>query len=89
MENVLTWEEIKKRYDGEWVELVDYEWPEGEPYPRVGVVRTHGINKKRFHQDCRREPAPTISAFLFVGKRASVDSRIFSPSLIRVLQCEK
>jgi hypothetical protein len=29
----LTRDEIRRRYDGEWVELVHYVWDEGEPYP--------------------------------------------------------
>ena len=40
MEKKLTWEEIKKHYNQEWVELVDYDWPDTEPYPRDGVVRS-------------------------------------------------
>jgi hypothetical protein len=28
MAEKLSWEEIKKNYDQEWVELVDYDWPE-------------------------------------------------------------
>ena len=90
MENKrLTWEQIEKQYNKEWVELIDYDWPEGESYPRGGVIRTHGIDKKRFHQDCRRSPAPEISAFLFVGKKLASTDTVFSPSLIRVLPCEK
>ena len=90
MKNELTWEEIKKQYDKEWIELIDYNWAEGEPYPRAGVVRTHGIDKKLFHLECRRNPAPEISAFLFIGKKSDHGNTVFSPSLIRVShQCEK
>ena len=32
MEKKLTWEEISRRYDKQWVELVDYDWPEEELY---------------------------------------------------------
>ena len=90
MENKkLTWEEISKKYDQEWVELIDYDWPEKEPYPRAGIIRTHGVDKKQFHQECRRDPAPEISAFLYVGKKANLEKTVFSPSLIRVTQCER
>ncbi len=90
MENKkLTWEEIRKQFDQEWVELIDYDWPEEQPYPRAGVIRTHGIDKKQFHQECRREPAPEISALLFVGKKISPENIIFPPSMIRVAPCER
>ncbi len=58
----LTWEEIKKQYDQEWVELVDYDWPDGESHPRSGTLRSHAADKKEFHQQCRREPVPDDSA---------------------------
>jgi hypothetical protein len=65
----LTWKEIEERYDQQWVELVDYDWPEGDFQPRSGVVRTHAADKKAFHRDCRREPVPEDSADLFVAKK--------------------
>ena len=48
MEKKLTWEEIKKRYDQEWVELVDYDWPDGESHPRSGTLRSHAATRKSF-----------------------------------------
>lgn len=41
MEPKLTWKEIEKRYDKEWVELVDYDWPEGNLNPSEGRVHVH------------------------------------------------
>lgn len=39
MENVrLTWAQIATQYDCEWVQLVNYEWAEGEPFPSSGIV---------------------------------------------------
>ena len=85
----LSWDEISKHYDQEWVELVDFDWPEEEPYPLCGVVRTHGKNKNDFHLECRRDPVPMDSAFIYVGKKKSFEHAVFSPSLIRVTPCEK
>ncbi len=90
MENKkLTWEEILKRYDQEWVQLVDYNWPDGEPYPHDGVVRTHDLNKKEFHKRCREGNVPDDSALIFVGHKKSLDNSIFAPSLIRFEPCER
>jgi hypothetical protein len=62
----MTWEEISKRYNQQWVELVDYDWPEGAPFPRAGVVRTHEADRKRFHSIVKRRE-PSGSALVFVG----------------------
>jgi hypothetical protein len=77
----LTWDEIKKLYDQEWVQLVDYDWPDGELYPRSGVLRTHGSNKKEFHQQCRRKPVPDDSAILFIGPPRTAENLVFSSNL--------
>ena len=90
MENLrISWEEIKTSYNQEWVELVDYDWPEEHASPSTGAVRTHGANKKEFHLQCRREPVPSDSAILFVGRPPIPDGVVLSPSLVRVTSCEK
>jgi len=62
----LTWEEIEGRYNREWVELVDYDWPDEEPDPRAGVVRVHAKTRDEFDNLVAKEP-PIDSAFVFVG----------------------
>ena len=84
METKLTWEQIEKEFNQQWVELVDYDWPDEEPYPRSGVLRTHCGEKKEFYRQCRREPMPNDSAILYVGPPHLPHGVIFSPSLIRV-----
>lgn len=75
---MLTWEEIKEQFDGEWVELVDCDWPEGEPYPRSAVVRVHASDKKEFYTALnRRVPKPTDSSLLFIGKPAQRQGALF------------
>ena len=66
MTKKLSWQEIEKLYYQEWVELVDYDWPEGTPYPRAGVVRVHDANRKNFHALVKAQP-PAGSALVFVG----------------------
>ena len=67
MEKKLTWEEITKQYDQEWVELVDYDWPEQDSYPRSGAVRVHANTRSKFDDLADRDP-PLDSAYIFVGK---------------------
>lgn len=62
-----TWEEIRKLYDREWVELVDYDWPEEEAYPRSGVVRVHAKSRQEFDNLADIDP-PVDSAYVFVGE---------------------
>ncbi len=52
----LTWEQIEKLYDKEWVELVDFEWSEEEAYPQSGVVRVHAANRKKFDELILQDP---------------------------------
>lgn len=68
MPEKLNWEEIQKRFDQEWVELIDYEWDDTKPYPSGGVVRVHASNRKEFDRLILQDP-PEDSAFVFVGKR--------------------
>ena len=62
----MIWEEIKKLYDQEWVELVDYDWPEEDIYPRAGIVRVHAKTRLEFDNLADNDP-PVDSAYVFVG----------------------
>ena len=68
MEKKLTWEEIEKQYDREWVQLVDFDWPEEEAYPRAGVVAAHARKRREFDALIAKTPQEN-SALLYVGKR--------------------
>ena len=82
--NKMTWEEIKKHYDREWVELVDYDWPEEEIYPRSGVVRVHSSDRAEFYRLAAQD-SPVDSAFLFVGKQTLPPGTVFSPGMRRII----
>ena len=81
---MLTWEEIKKQYDQEWVELVDYDWPEEETYPRSGIVRVHSRERAEFYRLAEID-SPRDSALVFVGKPSLPPGQVFSPGLRRVV----
>lgn len=80
----LTWQEIEQKYNQEWVELVDYEWPEGRAYPMAGTVRVHARTRKEFDQLIMQDP-PDDSALLFVGKPELPQGVILSANLHRVV----
>ena len=67
MAQKFTWEQIKKDFNGEWIQLVDYEWDRGEADPQAGVVRIHSTDKKEFHRLLKANPV-SESAILYVGE---------------------
>jgi len=67
MTQEMTWNEIKKLYDREWVELIDYDWPDTESYPFSGTVRVHAKTRAMFDDLCDIDP-PFDSAYIFVGE---------------------
>ncbi len=83
MNNKLSWSEIEKLYDREWVQLVDYDWPEEEAYPHAGVVRVHAKSRKEFDKLLLEDP-PSDSALVFVGEREIPPNVILSANLHRL-----
>ena len=80
MATKLSWKEIESLYDQEWVELVDYDWPEEEPYPVSGSVRVHATDRKVFDELILKDP-PAESALIFVGERKAANGVILSANL--------
>lgn len=80
----LTWQQIEKLYDKEWVELIDFDWPEEDLYPRAGKVRVHAASRKEFYQLAAIDP-PSDSAFIFVGKVQRPKGVFLSANLKRVV----
>ena len=78
--NRLSWDEITKSFDQEWVELVDYDWPENAAYPRAGVVRVHAKARREFDRLINQDPPPD-SALIFVGNRLPDPGVVFSANL--------
>lgn len=68
METKLSWQEIEKLYNREWVQLVDYDWPEEEPLPHSGVVTVHAKSRRKFDRLILKEKQKN-SAIMFVGER--------------------
>ena len=78
-----SWDQIEKDYDQQWVELVDYDWPEGKPFPKSGIVRVHESDRKKFYELAKVD-APKDSAILFVGKPEVPADTILCSSIMQI-----
>ncbi len=92
MSQRLAWNEIQKHYDQQWVELIDYDWPDGRPHPEAGVVRAHAAERKEFYRMCKELDisegySPTDGAIVFVGSRYVENNPFLSSSLVRMCPC--
>jgi hypothetical protein len=63
---ILTMEEIKARYDGEWVVLIDVESDPG-PVLRRAHVYWHGADGDQAWSKVDELPAPLNAAVLYIG----------------------
>jgi len=77
MNQRLSWEEIKKQYNQQWIELIDYDWPEEDAYPTAGIVRVHAHSRKEFDQLAAID-RPKDSAFVYVGRQDLPPNTILS-----------
>lgn len=68
MAEKLSWDEILKKYDQQWIELVDFDWDETDPSPKAGVVRVHSTNKSEMLRIASIDPPAKEAAILFIGK---------------------
>ena len=87
MEEKLSWEEIEKRYNQEWIQLINYDWPEGDPYPKSGNVRVHATSRKEFNQLVKSKETIKDAARIFVGQTILPPHTIISCNSIRLLKC--
>ena len=83
MGEALTWKEIEAQYSGEWVELIDYDWPTGEQDPVRGVVRVHAKTRQEFYE-LAKVNAPAASAIIFVGKPDRRPGTVLCSSLMKI-----
>ncbi len=86
MEQVLSWREIEKNYNQQWVQLVDYDWPDGEPKPKSGRVRLHAPTRKEFNK-LVLEAAPVNAARIYVGTHKMPEGVILSSNVVRITSC--
>ena len=79
----LTWAEIESQYDGQWVLLDDFDWPDEAPDPYSGVVILHSPDRKEFDQKMLEMKAVNV-ARLFVGKPNIPHHEIINCNLVNI-----
>ena len=79
----LTWDQICKNYDKEWVHLIDYDWDDSEPYPKSGIVHLHAKTRKDF-DDLMLATAHISGARIFVGDAEEGHDLIMMGNFMRI-----
>lgn len=67
-DELLTMDEIKKRYANEWVLIDEYENNPATLEVLRGKVRWHGTDRKHAHEKLRQLPRPFRCAVLYLGE---------------------
>jgi len=83
MNEKLTWEQIKEKYNQQWVQLVDYDWNDTEPYPAAGIVTVHAPTRKEFNNLTKQQPARD-AARVFVGPATRDKNVVLNCNLFKV-----
>jgi len=86
MNKVMTWQQIEEEHNGQWVQLVDYDWPEEETYPRTGKVRLSAPTRKEFNR-LVLEKEPVDAARIYVGEHKLPEGSIISSNITRIISC--
>lgn len=89
MAQKMNWDEIKKKFNEEWVLLEDYDWEETEIDPRAGIVRVHSKDSREFHRLILNNSV-VDSAIVYVGEIFPNDNNIMlSPTLHQYADAKK
>ena len=67
----LSWSKIKEIFCGEWVELVDFEWPWERPAPAWGRVRLHASDRADLMRAIERRGEVEDAIVLYIGNTAA------------------
>jgi hypothetical protein len=78
----LNWNQIEKDFNSKWIELVDYEWQDGKPFPDSGKVRVSASDRQEFYKLAKIDP-PKDSAILFVGKPGVPENSFLCSSIMQ------
>lgn len=71
----MSWNRIKEHFEGEWVELVDFDWEWTSSFPRLARVRNHASDRSELMSLIDSQGPAAGSVILYVGRAASVVSR--------------
>jgi hypothetical protein len=84
MNKILDWKQIQKEYQHQWVQLVDYDWPDGEPHPKSGKVRINATTRKEFNK-LVLQAEPRDAARIYVGDHSTPEGTVISSNITRIV----
>ena len=82
----LSWTEIKRDYDQEWVLLDEFDWPTGQPYPSSGAIICHSADKRTFDKMAIEDDTPHV-ARVFVGKPQIPQNTVINCNMFKMTVC--
>jgi len=65
--NKIPWSRVKEFYGGEWIELVDFDWPWNRSTPLWGRVRHHAADRSDLMKKIAADPSKNEAVIMFVG----------------------
>ncbi len=71
----MSWSQILAKFDGEWVELIEYDWNWESPYPRWAKVRNHSPSRAQLSELLAASGPVTDSITLYLGAVESLVDR--------------
>lgn len=71
----MSWSRIKDLFEGEWVELIDFDWEWSSPFPKFARVRNHASDRTELMGLIAAEGAASNSVILYIGAASSVINR--------------
>lgn len=66
------WTAIKKKFQGQWVELVDLEWDWNSPHPKKARVRHNASQRTRLMSKVNGSDQVEDSVILYLGASSLV-----------------
>jgi hypothetical protein len=62
-----SWSELNKKFQGEWVELVEFEWSDSAPFPKWARVRHHASTQRELRELISKSTAFEGAATLYIN----------------------
>lgn len=75
MNTPMSWSEILESYEGQWVELIEYDWDWKSPFPTWAVVRNHSMDRTELNLLIKKSEPVADSITLYLGAVGSVVDR--------------
>lgn len=78
----LPWSQLKEAFQGEWIELVAYDWKWGDSKPRWGIVRNHAADRQALTKMIEASPSVDGALILYVGASLGAVTHVASEAAL-------